>query len=215
MPRRRVGRCDERERPDPSGAARGAPGVGAGAASARRRPREIAASIARESRPELGAAGLAKQQGFRSPATMIAATTGGSTGDAVRLVKVGEATAPRANLIGEPLPPRNPEVQRAIGCRRARCGIRGADRGPARSGATQGRRRPPRRGRATARRALPRGSRSMTCAKLVVRCRSLARPRRCGSARRRGPVAALADHVRARRVACTSPCRPTSPPGLP
>lgn len=50
---------------------------------------EIAASIARESRPELGAAGLAKQQGFRSPATMIAATTGGSTGDAVRLVKVG------------------------------------------------------------------------------------------------------------------------------
>ncbi|MFF1539611.1 DUF222 domain-containing protein [Microbacterium sp. NPDC058269] len=76
---------------------------------------ELAASIARESRPELGAAGLAKQQGFRSPATMIAATTGGSTGDAVRLVKVGEATAPRANLIGEPLPPRYPEVQRAIG----------------------------------------------------------------------------------------------------
>ncbi|WEF20982.1 HNH endonuclease [Microbacterium maritypicum] len=76
---------------------------------------EIAASIARESRPELGAEGLAKQLGFRSPVTMIAATTGGSTGDAVRLVKVGEATAPRANLIGEPLPPRYPEVQRAIG----------------------------------------------------------------------------------------------------
>jgi hypothetical protein len=76
---------------------------------------EIAASIARESRPELGAAGLATQQGFRSPATMIAATTGGSTGDAARLVKVGEATAPRANLIGEALPPRFPEVQRAIG----------------------------------------------------------------------------------------------------
>jgi uncharacterized protein (DUF779 family) len=76
---------------------------------------EIAAGIARESRPELGSAGLAKQQGFRSPATMIAATTGGSTGDAVRLVKVGEATAPRANLIGEKLPPRYPEVQRAIG----------------------------------------------------------------------------------------------------
>lgn len=76
---------------------------------------EIAASIARESRPELGAAGLAKEQGFRSPATMIAATTGGSTGDAARLVKVGEATAPRANLTGEALPPRFPEVQRAIG----------------------------------------------------------------------------------------------------
>ncbi|WP_258566956.1 hypothetical protein [Microbacterium sp. Se5.02b] len=76
---------------------------------------ELAASIARESRPELGAASLAKEQGFRSPATMIAATTGGSTGDAARLVKVGEATAPRANLIGEALPPRYPEVQRAIG----------------------------------------------------------------------------------------------------
>ncbi|WP_240750614.1 HNH endonuclease [Microbacterium sp. K27] len=76
---------------------------------------EIAAGIARESRPELGSAGLAKQQGFRNPATMIAATTGGSTGDAVRLVKVGEATAPRVNIIGEKLPPRYPEVQRAIG----------------------------------------------------------------------------------------------------
>ncbi|GEC74108.1 HNH endonuclease [Microbacterium maritypicum] len=76
---------------------------------------EIAASIARESRPELGAASLAKEQGFRSPATMIAATTGGSTGDALRLVKVGEATAPRANLLGEPLPPRYPAVQQAIG----------------------------------------------------------------------------------------------------
>lgn len=76
---------------------------------------EIAASIARESRPELGAASLAKEQGFRSPSTMIAATTGGSTGDAARLVKVGEATAPRANLLGESLPPRYPAVQQAIG----------------------------------------------------------------------------------------------------
>lgn len=76
---------------------------------------ELAACIARESRPELGAGSLAKQQGFRNPATMIAATTGGSTGDAARLVKVGEATAPRANLIGEVLPPRFPEIQRAIG----------------------------------------------------------------------------------------------------
>lgn len=65
---------------------------------------EVAAGIARESRPELGSGGLAKQQGFRSPAALIAATTGGSTGDAARLVKVGEATAPRANLLGEVLP---------------------------------------------------------------------------------------------------------------
>ncbi|MCM3780616.1 HNH endonuclease [Microbacterium hydrocarbonoxydans] len=76
---------------------------------------EVAAGIARESRPELGAEGLAKQRGFRTPATMIAATTGGSTGDASRLVKVGEATAPRANLLGEALPPRYPFVQAALG----------------------------------------------------------------------------------------------------
>src|SRR5688500_16865486 len=40
---------------------------------------EIAAEIARESRPELGADGLAKQQGYRNPEAMIAATTGTST----------------------------------------------------------------------------------------------------------------------------------------
>ncbi|KNY04867.1 hypothetical protein AKH00_15540, partial [Microbacterium sp. GCS4] len=67
---------------------------------------EVAAGIARESRPELGSGGLAKERGFRSPAALIAATTGGSTGDAARLVTVGEATAPRANLLGEALPPR-------------------------------------------------------------------------------------------------------------
>ncbi|MFJ4223379.1 DUF222 domain-containing protein [Microbacterium sp. NPDC089695] len=75
---------------------------------------EIAAGIARESRPELGSGGLAKQQGFRSPAALIAATTGGSKGDATRLVTVGEATAPRANLLGQALPARYPAVQRAL-----------------------------------------------------------------------------------------------------
>ena len=62
----------------------------------------VAAEIARESRPELGADSLAKQQGFRNPAALIAATTGSSTGDAIRLVKVGEATAPRMTFTGEP-----------------------------------------------------------------------------------------------------------------
>jgi 5-methylcytosine-specific restriction protein A len=42
----------------------------------------VGAGIARESRPELGAASLAKQQGFRNPAKLIAATTGVSTGEA-------------------------------------------------------------------------------------------------------------------------------------
>ncbi|MEU4013655.1 DUF222 domain-containing protein [Microbacterium sp. NPDC028030] len=75
---------------------------------------DVAAGISRESRPELGADSLAKQQGFRSPAKLIAATTGVSTGDAVRLVKVGEATAPRTDLRGERLPARYPVVRDAL-----------------------------------------------------------------------------------------------------
>ncbi len=75
---------------------------------------EIAAGIAHESRAELGPGGLAKEQGFRSTAGLIAATGGGSTGDAARLVKVGEATAPRANLLGEVLPAKYPAVQQAL-----------------------------------------------------------------------------------------------------
>lgn len=76
---------------------------------------DVAASISRESRPELGADSLAKQQGFRSPAKLIAATTGVSTGDALRLVKVGEAVAPRADLLGSPLPSKYPLVRAALG----------------------------------------------------------------------------------------------------
>ncbi|MDQ4215591.1 DUF222 domain-containing protein [Microbacterium sp. ASV81] len=75
---------------------------------------EVAAGIASESRPELGADSLAKQQGFRTPAQLIATTTGGSVGDATRLVAVGTATASRTNLLGEPRPPKYPAVQRAL-----------------------------------------------------------------------------------------------------
>ena len=75
---------------------------------------EVAAGIAHESRPELGPGSLAKEQGFRTPAKLIAATTGGSTGDALRLVKVGEATAARTNLVGDRLPSRYPAVQAAL-----------------------------------------------------------------------------------------------------
>ncbi|MGN8026254.1 DUF222 domain-containing protein [Microbacterium sp. 22242] len=75
---------------------------------------EVAAGIARESRRELGPASLARQQGFRSPAQLIATTTGASTGDAARLVKVGEAIAPRTNLIGERLPAKFPAVREAL-----------------------------------------------------------------------------------------------------
>ncbi len=74
---------------------------------------DVATQIARESRPELGSDGLAKQQGFRNPAVLIAAATGTSTGDAIRLVKVGEATAPRTTLTGESAPARHPFVAAA------------------------------------------------------------------------------------------------------
>ncbi|WP_193597249.1 HNH endonuclease signature motif containing protein [Microbacterium sp. YJN-G] len=74
----------------------------------------IAAEIAHESRPELGPDSLAKQQGFRSPAQLIAATTGVSAGDAARLVQVGEAVAPRTDLVGDPMPARYPAVQDAL-----------------------------------------------------------------------------------------------------
>lgn len=75
---------------------------------------EIAAGIAHESRPELGADGLAKQQGYRSAGALIAAMTGGSTGDATRLVKVGQASAPRTNLLGELLPAKYPALAHAL-----------------------------------------------------------------------------------------------------
>ena len=75
---------------------------------------DVAAGISHESRPELGADSLAKQQGFRTPAKLIAAATGVSTGDALRLVKVGEATAPRTDLIGARLPARYPLVREAL-----------------------------------------------------------------------------------------------------
>ncbi|MBS1905700.1 MAG: DUF222 domain-containing protein [Actinobacteria bacterium] len=75
---------------------------------------EVAAGIAHESRRELGPESLAKQQGFRGAAQLIATTTGASVGDAARLVKVGEATAPRTNLIGEQLPAKFPAIREAL-----------------------------------------------------------------------------------------------------
>ena len=75
---------------------------------------QVAAGIAHESRAELGAESLAKQAGFRTPAALIAATTGVSTGDAARLVKVGEAVAPRVDLVGERMPAKYPAVEAAL-----------------------------------------------------------------------------------------------------
>ena len=74
----------------------------------------VAAEVARASRIELGNAGLAKQQGFRTPTSMIAAAIGTGVGDAARLVAVGEATAPRMTLTGAEAPPKHPEVAAGV-----------------------------------------------------------------------------------------------------
>ncbi len=74
----------------------------------------VASEIARQSRPELGSEGLAKKNGYRSPAVLIAATTGTSVGDASRLVAVGEATAPRRTFSGADAPARHPHVAEAL-----------------------------------------------------------------------------------------------------
>ncbi len=75
---------------------------------------QVAAEVSRASRAELGNAGLAKQQGFRTTVSMIAATTGVSIGDAARLVTVGEATAPRTTLAGDAAPAKHPEIAAAM-----------------------------------------------------------------------------------------------------
>ncbi|WP_404431314.1 HNH endonuclease [Microbacterium lacus] len=75
---------------------------------------QVASRIARESRPELGPDSLAKEQGFRNPTALIAATGGTTTGEAARLVRVGEATEPRMTLTGEVAPARHPHVASAI-----------------------------------------------------------------------------------------------------
>jgi hypothetical protein len=77
---------------------------------------QLAAEIARRSRPELGPQSLAKTQGYRNPAALIAATAGTSTGDATRLMRVGEATAPRQLISGEKAPARHPHVASALQC---------------------------------------------------------------------------------------------------
>ncbi|MEI3867582.1 DUF222 domain-containing protein [Microbacterium sp. CCNWLW134] len=74
----------------------------------------VAAEVARQSRAELGRDSLAKRQGFSSPAVLISTTTGTSVGESLRMIQVGEATAPRATLGGEQLPARHPHVAAAV-----------------------------------------------------------------------------------------------------
>lgn len=75
---------------------------------------QVASEIARQSRPELGADSLAKRQGHRNATMMLATTLGTSTGEAARLVEIGEATAPRLLLTGDEAPARHPHVAEAL-----------------------------------------------------------------------------------------------------
>ncbi|MGP3535149.1 DUF222 domain-containing protein [Microbacterium sp. RD1] len=74
----------------------------------------VAAEMALRSRPEQGKDGLARQAGFRTPAKLIAAATGGHPADAARLIQVGEATRERTLLTGEAAPSRHPHVAHAL-----------------------------------------------------------------------------------------------------
>lgn len=74
----------------------------------------VAAEIASRSRAELGRDSLARRTGHRSPAKLIAAATGGHSGDAARLIQVGQATAPRTLLSGEPAPAPHPHIAAAL-----------------------------------------------------------------------------------------------------
>lgn len=73
-----------------------------------------AAEVSRQSRRELGKDSLARRQGYRSPQALIATITGASSGDAVKMMKVGEATAPRRTISGEKKPAKHPHVAAAL-----------------------------------------------------------------------------------------------------
>ncbi|MFT3798744.1 MAG: DUF222 domain-containing protein [Microbacterium sp.] len=75
---------------------------------------QVAAEVARQSRPELGADSLAKRQGHRTAAVMLATTLGTTIAEAAKLVEVGDATAPRLLLTGEQAPARHPHVGAAV-----------------------------------------------------------------------------------------------------
>ncbi len=74
----------------------------------------VAAEVTKRSGPEFGDIGLAKAQGFHNPARLIAASTGASRADALRLITVGTVTAQRQTFSGERLPARHPHVAAAL-----------------------------------------------------------------------------------------------------
>jgi hypothetical protein len=75
---------------------------------------DVAAEVARQSRPELGSVSLARQQGYRNAQTLVAAAFGSTGGEVARLMRVGEAVAPRVLLTGEAAPAKHPHVAAAL-----------------------------------------------------------------------------------------------------
>jgi hypothetical protein len=59
------------------------------------------AEVARRSEASDGAASLARWEGFATPARMVAASTGGSTAEAARLIAVGTATLDASRLMAD------------------------------------------------------------------------------------------------------------------
>jgi len=74
----------------------------------------IANGISKRSAPELGSDGLARKAGYRSPAKLISAATGGHPADAQRLIQVGDATAGRMTFTAGRAPARHPHVAAAL-----------------------------------------------------------------------------------------------------
>ncbi|TFV95382.1 HNH endonuclease signature motif containing protein [Leifsonia flava] len=73
-----------------------------------------AGEVGRRSGPEFGTEGLAKKNGFSTPTRLLASSTGGSTGEAARLLAVGAATASRQDFSGQARPARHPHVAAAL-----------------------------------------------------------------------------------------------------
>jgi len=70
--------------------------------------------VAKRSAAQFGAEGLAKQQGFASPARLVAAVTGGAQSEAARWLAVGEATRRRIAFSGDTCPARCEQVRVAL-----------------------------------------------------------------------------------------------------
>jgi len=74
----------------------------------------LAGEVADRSRPSLGVDGLARRYGATNPGALVASVGLVSHADGRRYCRVGEATAIRTTLGGEPLPPSYPVLARAV-----------------------------------------------------------------------------------------------------